>query len=657
MSQQNTIGKLPSHLFGRLFPNLTPLTANSDDLRILANLMLDTGVRLPASDSKNYSGLTYLGQFIDHDLTKEKRTQLTVPGIVGVNSLVNVRTSWFDLDSAFGENNEFLNINGKFDIVINVNGEEDMPRRLDGTAIIGDPRNEENLIISQMHLLFLKFYNKIFDEIKLKNIHMLLPQLITESKKIFLWHYQYIVITQFLKDITGKYYSRLFDSVTGKPLIHPSIKNLGAKIPIEFSGAIYRFGHTIPRDGYYLNEEFDLFPLFSPIIPDLLGFKPIPQNQKIDWSMFFPMPYTKGFQEWSAVDTFIVNSLFKLPIPVAAGEPILPLRTMIRGASIYGLPSGQDLARAMGIPEEEILSASKGNLIFQSLDGVAPQAELDLLNLKFGESTPLLYYILMESWLYGNGNSLGPLGTIVVGGVFLNLLTINQDSYLNNNFTPIRGLYGCIKTGEYYMNNLITYTQNLPSFDETTIIPDLKTNFYDQHKVTQFKVNMGILHPLQPTIQPNLIPENAVQPFPGQIVEQFDQTLVLGTATQEEINTVALNAIANEIESIYAVVKFISNKNIQAIAQGLLEPFAKKIGPPIVNPPFVLPPVIDEPIDITQSQLRARALNNTINDSLRTTIEEALAILPQVEAEITSALTGIPASIKLIDFLNGDILI
>ena len=64
-----------------------------------------------------------------------------------------------------------------------------MPRRLDGTAIIGDPRNEENLITSQMHLLFLKFYNKIFDEVKLKNQQMLLPQLITESKKIFLWHF------------------------------------------------------------------------------------------------------------------------------------------------------------------------------------------------------------------------------------------------------------------------------------------------------------------------------------------------------------------------------------------------------------------------------------------------------------------------------------
>ena len=657
MSQQNQHGNTPTHLFGRLFENLPPLLANPEDLRILANLMRDNNTRLTAADSKLYAGLTYLGQFIDHDITREKRTQLINPGIVNVNDLINDRTSWFDLDSCFGENNQFLNQEGKFDIIININGEEDLPRKLDGTANIGDPRNEENLITSQLHLLFLKFYNKIFDEVKLKNQQMLLPQLITESKKIFLWHYQYIVVTQFLKDITGQYYSRLFNPLTNEPNIHQSIKNLGAKIPIEFSGAAYRFGHSIVRDGYYLNEQLDLFPLFDPVIPDLTGFRPIPTNQKIDWSMFFPMPYTKGFQEWENVDPFIVNSLFQLPIPVATGEPILPLRTMIRGSQVYGLPSGQDLARAIGIPEEEILSVTKGNLVFQSLNGVAPQPDLDLLNIKFGESTPLFYYILMEAWVYGDGSSLGPLGSAIVGGVFLNLLSINQDSYLNNSFSPIVGLYGCVTNGEYYINNLITYTLDLPKFDSLTIIPNEKTNFFDQHKTSQFSVGFGIQHPLQPTIQPNLIPEVAVDPFPGLIVDQFTPTLILGIATQQEINTVALNAISNNLESIYAVVKFIANKNIQGIAQGLLEPFAKPIGRPVVNPPFVLPPKEDIPVNITLSQLKGRALTKTINESLRYTQQEALEILLTVEAEINQALVSIPPVVIPKDFIGVDILV
>jgi hypothetical protein len=654
---KNFHGSIPTHKFDRLFPNLEPLKCSIDDLRILVNLMRDNKIRLPAVDSRLYSGLTYLGQFIDHDLTLEKKTTISNPKLVDINDLENIRTSWFDLDSCFGENNEFLNQNGMFDIEINIFGEEDFPRKSDGTAIIGDPRNEENLIVANLHLLFLKFYNKIFEDIKSKNPQMLLPQLIVESKKIFLWHYQYIVVTQFLKDITGKYYSRLFDEKTNKPIIHESIKKLGAKIPIEFSGAIYRFGHSIVRDGYYLNEQFDLFPLFDPVIPDLRGFRPIPPNQKIDWSMFFPMPYAKGFQEWEGIDPFIVDSLYKLPIQVATGESILPLRSMIRGSEVYGLPSGQDLARAIGISEDEILKASNGSLVFQSLDGIAPEPELTILNNSFGESTPLFYYILIEAWVLTNGESLGPLGSIIIGDVFLNLLMLNQDSYLNNNFSPIAGLCGCIKDGEYYMSELITWTLNLPAFDNNTTIPDIKTNFFDQHVVKQFNVGFGIQHLLQPTIQPDLIIENAVRPFPGMTIEQFDPTIILGTATQDEVLIVAQNALNNALDSVYAVVKFIANKNIQAIAQGIIVPFGKKVPKPVVNLPYILPPEEIKQKEITISQLRGRALSKTLNESLRYTVQEALDILVDVENQINNAINFIPPTVNIYDFLENDILI
>ena len=368
------------------------------------------------------------------------------------------------------------------------------------------------------------------------------------------------------------------------------------------------------------------------------------------------MPFTKGFQEWEGIDPFVVNSLFQLPGVVATGEPILPLRSMIRG-TIYGLPSGQDLARALGVPEEEILSASKGNLVFQSINGVAPPQELEILNLKFGESTPLFYYILMEGWIFGNGETLGPLGTLVVGGVILNLLQINQDSYLNNAFSPTAGLYGCKVTGEYYFTELITHALDLRPFTELDIIPDLRTNFFDQHTVNQYTIAQGRVHPLQPTIQPDLIPEIPVAPFPGYQIDQFDPTLILGVSTQAEVNTVATNAVANGLNSVYAVVKFIANKNIEAIALGLLAPFGKRVPRPVVNPPFVLPDDLPVPVQITLSQLRGRALTQTLNESLRFTVEEANAVLLQVQAEINTALTGIPLVINLTDFINGDILV
>jgi hypothetical protein len=649
-------GNIPARSFKRLFPNLNPLLATPEELRTLVLLMRDdVKPRLTAADERNYAGLTYLGQFIDHDLSRERITQLG-GGPVDINNIVNGLTSWFDLDSVYGENNQFLNLSGLFDFSVNSVGEEDLLRNPDGTAIIGDSRNDENLITAGIHFVFLKFHNRVFMDLKNNNQNMRLPQLISESKKIVQWHYQYIVVTQFLKDITGKYYSRLFNTTTNQPIIHPAISALGGSLPIEFSGAVYRFGHSLVRDGYYINDKFDLFPLFDPVIPSLVGFKPRPIKQVIDWSMFFPFPFTKGFQEWEGIDAIIVNSLFQLPIPVAVGEPILPLRSMIRG-TIYGLPSGQDLARAFGIPENEILSLTNGNLVFQSLNGIAPQPDLDLLNNKFGESTPLFYYILMEAWVYGNGESLGPLGSLIVGGVFLNLLTLNQESYLNNGFSPVQGLFGCVKNNEYYMTELITYALNLKPFLPNTIIPEPKTNFFDQHSVNQFSIALGQVHPLQITIQPDLIPEVPVEPYPGLQIDAFDPTLILGTATQQEINIVATNALRNGLNSVYAVFKFVANKNIQAIANNIVLPFAKKISKPIVQSTFIIEPTINQPITINASQLRGRALNKTINESLRYTVDEALAVLTLIEEQINQALNNIPPVIIIEDFINGDILL
>lgn len=649
-------GILQTNQFIKLFSELPALNATPDELRLLANLMRDPLPRLPAGDQRNYAGLTYLGQFIDHDITREKQTVLENQGLIDVKTLINDRTSWFDLDSVYGNNNSLLNAEGLFDLSVNQFGEEDLPRNPDGRARIGDPRNEENLITAGLHLVFLKFHNRVMGELRLTNPTLLLPQLIQESKKITQWHYQFIVINDFLKDITGKYYSRLFDPITQRPNVNPAIKNIGSKIPLEFSGAAYRFGHSLVRDGYYLNEKFDLFPLFDPVIPDLRGFRPRPERQVIDWSMFFPMPFTKGFQEWEGIDPFVVNSLYQLPGVVATGEPILPLRNMIRG-TLYGLPSGQDLARALGIPEEEILSVSKGSLVFQSVNGTLPQLELDALNIKFGESTPLFYYILMEAWVFSNGEALGPLGSLIVGGVFLNLIEINQESYLNNNFLPTQGLYGCHITGEYYFTELITWALDLRPFTINDIIPDVRTNFFDQHSVNQFSIVQGRVHELQLSIQPDLIPEIPITPFAGYHVDQFDPTLILGEAQQSEVDIVATNAVANGLNSVYAVIKFIANKNIEAIALGLLIPFAKKIGKPIVNPPFVLPDVVHEPEHITRSQLRGRAITTTLNDSLRYTIGDANLILAQIQKEINDALTGIPPVIVIEDFINGDILV
>jgi hypothetical protein len=652
----NPHGTIPAHKYKRLFQDLPVCNIERLNNDILANLMRDDAVRIPAGLEALYAGLTYLGQFIDHDLTLEDLSNLNNPNVVDVNSLVNQRTSWFDLDCVYGDNNQFLNSQGFFDIAVNSVGEEDLPRGPNGRAIIADPRNEENLIVAGLQLAFLKFHNKVFSELQLKNPTWLLPQLITKSKKIVQWHYQHIVINDFLADLCGKYFSRLFDN-QGNPIIHSAIKEVGASIPIEFAGAVYRFGHSMVRNGYYLNQDFDLFPIFDPLIPDLRGFRPLPPFEAIDWSMFFPMPYSKGFQEMEAINPFIVGSLYDLPPVVATGLPSLAQRNLDRGC-LYGLPSGQDLARALDISEDEILSHSKGNLNFVTINPAITPEQINILTQQFGEQTPLWFYILMEAYVFTNGQSLGPLGSLIVGGVFLSLMYQNPESGVNNAFTPVLGEFGCIETGSYYMSELLTFAFNLSPFDATSQLPDIDTNFFDQHVNKQFNIIQGRTHPRQPTVQPALIPEDAVQAYPGLVVDQYDPTLILGTATQAEVNQVARNALNAGLNSVYAVFKFVANKNIQAIANGLFIPLSKGLPLPVILPPAQPIDYTRDPIKITSSQLRGRALTETFNNSITTTVVEAQAILLQVEQEIADALAGI--NIPVVDinsFLRQDILI
>ena len=470
------------------------------------------------------------------------------------------------------------------------------------------------------------------------------------------WHYQHIVINDFLADLCGKYFARLFDA-QGNPIIHPAIKEVGASIPIEFAGAVYRFGHSMVRNGYYLNQDFDLFPIFDPVIPDLRGFRPLPPFEAIDWSMFFPMPYSKGFQEMEAINPFIVGSLYSLPPVVATGLPSLAQRNLDRGC-LYGLPSGQDLARAMGIAEDEILAHSKGNLNFVTINPAITPEQIAILTQQFGEQTPLFYYILMEAYVFTNGQSLGPLGSAIVGGVFLSLMYQNPESGVNNAFSPLLGQFGCIENGAYYMSELLTFAFGLSPFDITSQLPDIDTNFFDQHVNKQFNIIQGRTHPRQQTVQPLLPPEDAVQAYPGLVVDQYDPTLILGSATQAEVNQVAQNALNTGLNSVYAVFKFIANKNIQAIAAGLLVPLAKPLPLPIIVAPAQPIDYTRSPIQITRAQLRGRALTETLNNSITTTVSEAQAMLVQVEQEIANALTGV--NIPVVDinlFLRQDILI
>lgn len=152
----------------------------------------------------------------------------------------------------------------------------------------------------------------------------------------------------------------------------------GGFIPLEFADAAYRYGHSQIRHRYKLNLQTDPVPLF----PDLLGFRAVPSERTVDWTLFFDMPGATPAQRSKRIDGKLVRALIALPVAVTGECEIddyhsLAVRDLQRGQGV-GLPSGEAVARHMGIAP---LSAEQVWITSTGWHG----------------ETPLWYYILREA--------------------------------------------------------------------------------------------------------------------------------------------------------------------------------------------------------------------------------------------------------------------
>src|SRR6266571_7224923 len=189
--------------FGRLFRHLTPFEPEDEDLEALGDTMFepepDDNQEDPAGDNPDIpSGFTYFGQFIDHDITFDPNSKLQRQN--DPNALRNFRTPRFDLDSLYADgpdNNPYLYDKDGVHLLVGKNaaGEDDLPRNAADPkrALIGDPRNDENAIVSQLHLAFIKLHNNVVDHLPANT-----PHLFDEARRIVRWHYQWVVIHDFL---------------------------------------------------------------------------------------------------------------------------------------------------------------------------------------------------------------------------------------------------------------------------------------------------------------------------------------------------------------------------------------------------------------------------------------------------------------------------
>ena len=410
--------------FGRMFRNLHPAQFGANEADNIANLAaladaMTAGFDPPHDGPDNEESsipalYTYFGQFIYHDITFDPVSVLTKQQ--DPDGLVDFRSPALDLDNIYGRgpgDQPYMYDGPKFQLGKTLSGQgvadaHDLPRFAD-RALIGDPRNDENSIVSQLQGLFHRFHNRMVDD----NPELSFEQLQERVR----FHYQYVVLNDFLPRIVSA--DVLNELKTGPDYDRHKIKYFHWKhtpfMPVEFSVAAYRLGHSMIRPGYRLNDAdamlLPIFPIPDKGFPDgLTGFQTMAAGRAIDWGRFIDIdvrPYgsdndndpnnKRRLQFAYRIDTSLVDPLRLLPPSVASDPPpSLPRRNLERAWRLQ-LPSGQAVAKAMHLTPMDDSKILIGKAVDKQDAGVTPVPIDKMANGAFAKNCPLWTYILAEA--------------------------------------------------------------------------------------------------------------------------------------------------------------------------------------------------------------------------------------------------------------------
>jgi hypothetical protein len=452
--------RLAEGRFGLMFKRLPAFAPPDDLLTGLANTMVepDTSDSFLNTSPRLFAGFTFIGQFIDHDITLDT-TPLTLQQ-EDPDATVNFRTPRYDLDSLYGRgpvsDPAFYDPAdpAKLALATNVNGVLDVGRDSNGRAVIPDRRNDENLIIVQLHKAVIQFHNRIVDFARAQGIR---PEWVFETaRRLTRWHYQWAVIHDFLPrfiqtpgidELVGPN-GTVYKEVAGKPPVinlsyyKPTNKDGRPFMPVEFAVAAYRFGHSIIRPFYVINDtgRVDIFG------PDgsrnLNGGRPIPSDLVMVWKNILPVDPAFPARPPRKIDTKLSIPLADLPgsaVPPPDPTKHLAVRNTLRGKHV-GLPSGQQVARAM-----------RANVLSNATLGLSNDPG-------WGGEAPLWFYILREAELPPyNAERLGPVGGRIMAETLVGLLQRDPNSYLYLNaawkpappIAPATGQFGFVDLLKY----------------------------------------------------------------------------------------------------------------------------------------------------------------------------------------------------------------
>jgi hypothetical protein len=298
-------------------------------------------------------------------------------------------------------------------------------------------------------------------------------RLFNDARRLVTWHYQWIILHDFLPGTIGdaplarilREGPKFYRPQDPGNRLRTTDGHEMPRIPIEFSAAAYRFGHSQVRPSYRLNfGPSNGSPFFAFLFDDsqdpasadpddLRGGKRAPRRF-IDWETFFDFGDNNSRHN-KLIDTKLSSVLMALPgargpspgLP-NDGLQSLPARTLTRNVD-FGIPSGQAIARQIGAP---VLAPSQ-------LRELAPYA-LDS-HTTMDKSTPLFYYVLKEAEVMEQGLRLGPVGAEIVGEVFVGLLQADHNAYLMSR-PDWKPTLPSDKPGEFHMTDMLRFAGVVP---------------------------------------------------------------------------------------------------------------------------------------------------------------------------------------------------
>ena len=385
--------------FGRALPALGPARPAPATLAALAR-GTDAGPEDdPAGDNPRIAaGWAFFGQLLAHALAHDRRP-LSADAARHAEPGPTHRARGLGWQTVYGlgpAEQPYLYESGDPDrLLLERRGEGgaavwDLPRLADGRAVVPDARDDSNVPVTQLHVALARVHNRLVSDARARGVAP--GDSFEDARRSLQWHVAWVVEHEYVPLVTGR------GGVEAAP---------GA-LPVEFAAGVFRFGHAQLRAAYRLRAGAEP----TPLLPDLVGFRPLTPGRAFGWDRLFQMPGAPPPEPSRRIGPRYARPLAALPAALT-GPLAVPQHASLawrdgQRAVQCGVPCGVVAARALG---ETPLGA-------------------DALGLTGGEvarGVPLLHYVLCEAALGADGLHLGPVGGRLLSGALVGALRADPD--------------------------------------------------------------------------------------------------------------------------------------------------------------------------------------------------------------------------------------